>query len=144
VGTPAVSSAIFSLTSILLVIHGHIYGYDYKYEAWLDILVEEESVTDIFAENCCYSNSFACTAISQLVVAYNAGVPLSQANLYVSDNMGFEFSRLYLPNLEHLKGTLEGFFYFHTMSKFAFLMKDDVMVSFSLIGKIDLNWTGVK
>ncbi|XP_036595655.1 cation channel sperm-associated protein subunit delta [Trichosurus vulpecula] len=123
ISSPNVSSAIFSATSILLVVNGDIYGYDFEDNSWQSILVTEKHLTDIYAEYCCYSTHVSCQSISNRILAYSVGQPTYNTTIYMSNSLGFHFEELFIPKLALLNGTLEGFFFFHAVAKFAVLLK---------------------
>ncbi|XP_072458018.1 cation channel sperm-associated auxiliary subunit delta isoform X3 [Notamacropus eugenii] len=128
--TPKVSAALFSASSVLLLISGKVFIYYYEENLWSDILVTDKFLTDISAEHCCYSSDFSCVAVSFLILVYTTGNPASEATIYMSRNLGFEFEEIHLLKVKHLNGTLEGFFFFHSISKFAVLLRTGNMGRF--------------
>ncbi|XP_051827757.1 cation channel sperm-associated auxiliary subunit delta [Antechinus flavipes] len=123
VGIPKVTSAIFSSSKLLLAINGNVFGYDYEDDSWIAILDTQEQLANIYAEYCCYSDDYSCTSISNLVLVYTTGEHISKAHVYLSNSLGFHFEKLELPQMKTLDGILEGFFFFHSMSKYAMLLR---------------------
>ncbi|XP_074164786.1 cation channel sperm-associated auxiliary subunit delta isoform X2 [Sminthopsis crassicaudata] len=124
VGIPKVTAAIYSSSKLLLVINGNVFGFDYEDNTWIMILDTSEYLTNIYAEYCCYSDDYSCTSISNLVLAYTTGEHISQAHVYLSNSLGFHFEKLELPQMKTLDGILEGFFFFHSMSKYSMLLRN--------------------
>uniref|UniRef100_A0A7N4PKV7 Cation channel sperm-associated auxiliary subunit delta n=1 Tax=Sarcophilus harrisii TaxID=9305 RepID=A0A7N4PKV7_SARHA len=124
VGIPKVTAAIFSSSKLLLAINGNVFGYDYEDNTWIAILDTKEYLANIYAEYCCYSDDYSCTSVSNLVLAYATGEHVSQAHVYLSKSLGFHFEKLELPQMKTLNGILEGFFFFHSLSKYAMLLRN--------------------
>nr|XP_020826893.1 cation channel sperm-associated protein subunit delta isoform X2 [Phascolarctos cinereus] len=133
VQTAKVSGAIYSSSCILLIINGNIYAYDYEDGSWSILLITEVFITNIYAEYCCYSSDYSCSSISNLILVYAIGGPVSDAVIYISNSLGFDFEELSLPQLKLLDGTFEGIFFFHSMSKFGVLLKNGDTARFAYI-----------
>ncbi|XP_074059981.1 cation channel sperm-associated auxiliary subunit delta [Macrotis lagotis] len=123
VGIPIVTSAVYSSSNLLLAINGNIYCYEFADNLWKSLLQVDEYLTNIYAEYCCYGNDYSCLTISYLVLAYTYGKSIKQAKIYISRTKGMNFQPLDIPQLKEASGTLEAIFYFHSISKFAVLLK---------------------
>ncbi|XP_027707094.1 cation channel sperm-associated protein subunit delta [Vombatus ursinus] len=124
VKSPNVSAAVYSSSCILLIINGNVYAYDYEDGSWSILLITQVYFTNIYTEYCCYSNDYSCSSVNNLILVYAIGGPVSEAVIYISNSLGFNFEELHLPQLKLLNGTFEGIFFFHSMSKFAVLLKN--------------------
>ncbi|XP_056678475.1 cation channel sperm-associated auxiliary subunit delta isoform X4 [Monodelphis domestica] len=123
IAVPVVTSAIFSSSYLLLAINGNIYSFDYEDGTWHKILETGEKLERVFAEYCCYSDDFSCISVSFMVLAYSIGLPPGNTAVYISRSLGLHFDRLNITQMGHIQATVEGFFYFHSMSKYAVLLK---------------------
>ncbi|XP_054395400.2 cation channel sperm-associated auxiliary subunit delta isoform X5 [Pongo abelii] len=122
VGVPAVTSAHFAGSLLLLVVDQKVYIYDYENNSWSMSLGIKHPVTHVSGDNCCYTGSLFCVDVSNLVFAYFRGDQISQTYIYYSNTGGFSFWKYHYDRQAEIVGSLGGIFHFFSLSQVAMLV----------------------
>ncbi|XP_037679919.1 cation channel sperm-associated protein subunit delta [Choloepus didactylus] len=124
VGLPVVTSAFFAGSVLLLVINRKVYIYDYEANSWNISVGIKHPVSHISGDNCCYSGNSFCLAISNSIFAYLRGEKASRAHIYFSNTWGYKFQKFTFGSQVGLVGSLNGIFYFHSLSQIGMLLTE--------------------